>query len=181
MPNEKKSKGIIIVKNGRNPKAQKTGKVDSISVEEPVTVDVDTEEKLNEDIGCADNSACGYDNQKEENMSQNIDNVYENSEQNDKSIENPVPADGFIDSENDNESDDISGQRSSKDTVVIANNVEYAPYLEFGSGTKQGGNHARYIMKRGIESKVGKMKEQVKSILEGNDVGISVGNIVGGK
>lgn len=77
-------------------------------------------------------------------------------------------------------SDDISGQRSSKDTVVIANNVEYAPYLEFGSGTQQGGNHARYIMKRGIESKVGKMKEQVKSILEGNDVDISVGNI-GGK
>lgn len=77
-------------------------------------------------------------------------------------------------------SDDFSSQRSNKDTVVIANNVEYAPYLEFGSGTKQGGNHARYIMKRGIESKVDKMKEQAKSILKGNDVGISVGNI-GGK
>lgn len=76
--------------------------------------------------------------------------------------------------------DDISGQRSQKDTVVIANNVEYAPYLEFGSGTQKGGNHARYIMKRGIESKVDKMKEQAKSILKGNDVGISVGNI-GGK
>lgn len=76
--------------------------------------------------------------------------------------------------------DDISSQRSNKDTVVIANNVEYAPYLEFGSGTQKGGNHARYIMKRGIESKVDKMKEQAKSILKGNDVGISVGNI-GGK
>ena len=76
--------------------------------------------------------------------------------------------------------DDISGKRSNKDTVVIANNVEYAPYLEFGSGTKKGGNHARYIMKRGIESKVDEMKEQAKSILKGNDVGISVGNI-GGK
>jgi hypothetical protein len=77
--------------------------------------------------------------------------------------------------------DDFSARRSNKDTVVIANNVEYAPYLEFGSGTKQGGNHARYIMKRGIESKVEKMKEQAKRILKGNDVGISVGNIGGGK
>jgi hypothetical protein len=77
-------------------------------------------------------------------------------------------------------SDDISKSRSSKDTVVIANNVEYAPYLEFGSGTQKGGNHARYIMKKGIESKVDKMKEQAKKILKGNDVGISVGNI-GGK
>ena len=71
--------------------------------------------------------------------------------------------------------DDISGKRSNKDTVVIANNVEYAPYLEFGSGTKQGGNHARYIMKRGIESKVDKMKEQAKSILKGGDIGVSFG------
>lgn len=71
--------------------------------------------------------------------------------------------------------DDFSGQRSyEKDTVIIANNVEYAPYLEFGSGTKKGGHHARYIMKRGIESKVDKMKEQTKSILEGKEVAISV-------
>ena len=77
--------------------------------------------------------------------------------------------------------DDISGKRSQKDTVVIANNVEYAPYLEFGSGTQEGGNHARYIMKRGIESKVDKMKQQAKEILKGKDVGISVGGIVGGK
>ena len=76
-------------------------------------------------------------------------------------------------------SDDISGQRSPKDTVVIANNVEYAPDLEFGSGTKEGGKHARYIMKRGIESKVGKMKEVAKKILKGEDVGISIGNIGG--
>lgn len=71
--------------------------------------------------------------------------------------------------------DDISGKRSQKDTVVIANNVEYAPYLEFGSGTQKGGKHARYIMKRGIESKVDKMKEQAKSILKGSDIGISFG------
>jgi hypothetical protein len=77
--------------------------------------------------------------------------------------------------------DDISGKRSQKDTVVIANNVEYAPYLEFGSGTKEGGNHARYIMKRGIESKVDKMKTQAKEILKGNDIAVSVGGIVGGK
>lgn len=71
--------------------------------------------------------------------------------------------------------DDISGKRSNKDTVVIANNVEYAPYLEFGSGTKKGGKHARYIMKRGIESKVDKMKEQAKSILKGGDIDVSFG------
>ncbi|MBQ4586250.1 MAG: hypothetical protein IJB13_00475 [Clostridia bacterium] len=110
MPNEKKSKGIIIVKNGRNPKAQKANKVDSVSVEEPVADDVLTEEKLIKDIEHKDNLICGDNNQKEENVSQNIDNVYQNSEQNDKSIENPAPADGFIDSENDNASDDISGQ-----------------------------------------------------------------------
>lgn len=74
--------------------------------------------------------------------------------------------------------DDISGKRSQKDTVVIANNVEYAPYLEFGSGTQEGGNHARYIMKRGIESKVDKMKTQAKEILKGSDIGVSFG---GGK
>lgn len=71
--------------------------------------------------------------------------------------------------------DNFSGQRSVKNTVVIANNVEYAPYLEFGSGTKEGGHHARYIMKRGIESKVDKMKEQAKSILKGSDIGVSFG------
>ena len=74
--------------------------------------------------------------------------------------------------------DNFEGKRSPKDTVVIANNVEYAPHLEFGSGTKQGGKHARYIMKRGIESKVDDMKQQAKEILEGSDIGISFG---GGK
>lgn len=73
--------------------------------------------------------------------------------------------------------DDISGKRSQKDTVVIANNVEYAPYLEFGSGTKKGGNHARYIMKRGIESKLDKMKQQTQAILEGSDISVSFGGI----
>lgn len=71
--------------------------------------------------------------------------------------------------------DDISGKRSQKDTVVIANNVEYAPYLEFGSGTKEGGKHARYIMKRGIESKFEKMKEQAKDILQGTEISVSFG------
>lgn len=71
--------------------------------------------------------------------------------------------------------DDISGKRSNKNTVIIANNVEYAPYLEVGSGTKEGGHHARYIMKRGIESKLDKMKQQAKDILKGADVGVSFG------
>ena len=70
--------------------------------------------------------------------------------------------------------DDISAQRSEKDTVVIANNVEYAPYLEVGSGTRKGGHHARYIMKRGIESKLPEMEKQTKEILEGKEVGILV-------
>ncbi len=70
--------------------------------------------------------------------------------------------------------DDISAQRAPKDTVIIANNVEYAPYLEYGTGTQKGGHHARYIMKRGIESKLSKMEEQTKEILEGKNVSISV-------
>ena len=77
-------------------------------------------------------------------------------------------------------SDNISSQRSSKNTVVIANNVEYAQDLEVGSGTKKGGKHARYIMKRGIESKIDKMKEQTEKILKGNDISINITNI-GGK
>ena len=71
--------------------------------------------------------------------------------------------------------DDITGNRSGKDTVIVANNVEYAPYLEFGSGTQEGGHHARYIMKRGIESKLSEMKTVAKSILEDSDVGVSFG------
>ena len=63
--------------------------------------------------------------------------------------------------------DDISAQRAPKDTVIIANNVEYAPYLEYGSGTKEGGHHARYIMKRGIESVLPDMEKQTKEIFEG--------------
>ena len=131
MPNEKKSKGIIIVKNGRNPKAQKAGKVDSVSVEEAVADDVVTKEKLSEDIEHKDNLICGDNNQKEENMSQNIDNVYENSEQNDKSIENSAPADGVFDSENDNASDDISGQAAedaadnNTEQTAVEDNKEY--------------------------------------------------------
>lgn len=70
--------------------------------------------------------------------------------------------------------DDISMQRADKDTVIIANNVEYAPYLEFGTGTKEGGHHARYIMKKGIESKLSDMERQTRKIFEGKDIGISV-------
>lgn len=70
--------------------------------------------------------------------------------------------------------DNFSGQRSQPNKVVIANNVEYAPYLEFGSGTQQGGHHARYIMKRGIESKFAEMQRQTKQIFEGKDIGLSL-------
>lgn len=123
MPNEKKSKGIIIVKNGRNPKAQKTDKTVGVKDEKAVADDVVTEEKLSKDIEHKDNVICGDDNQKEENMSQNIDNVCQNLEQNDKSIENPAPADGFIDGENDNASDDISRQAAEE---AADNNTEQA-------------------------------------------------------
>ena len=71
-------------------------------------------------------------------------------------------------------SDNFSMQRAPSDTVIIANNVEYAPYLEFGTGTKKGGHHARYIMKRGIESKLVKMKLVTQEVFEGKDVDISV-------
>lgn len=71
--------------------------------------------------------------------------------------------------------DNISGNRSQKNTVVIANNVEYAPYLEFGSGKKEGGKHPRYIMKRGIESKFKKMESQAKAILKDESLEIRFG------
>lgn len=77
--------------------------------------------------------------------------------------------------------DNFSGQRSfQKNTVIVANNVEYAKYLEIGSGSKEGGKHARYIMKRGIESKIDKMKDFTKKILKDEDVGISVSGLQGG-
>lgn len=69
--------------------------------------------------------------------------------------------------------DNFSNQRADGNTVIIANNVEYAPYLEFGSGTQQGGHHARYIMKRGVESKIDEMEKTAKSILKG-DTNISI-------
>lgn len=72
--------------------------------------------------------------------------------------------------------DNIANQRADANTVIIANNVEYAPYLEFGSGTKEGGHHARYIMKRGIESKVDEMKIQTIKIMKGaTELNISFG------
>lgn len=77
-------------------------------------------------------------------------------------------------------SDNFAQQRSfQKNTVVIANNVEYAQYLEIGSGSKEGRKHARHIMKRGIESKIDKMKDFTKRILKDEDVGISVSGLQG--
>lgn len=70
--------------------------------------------------------------------------------------------------------DNFAAQRADSNTVVIANNVEYAPYLEYGSGTKKGGHHARYIMKRGIESKLVKMKLVTQEVFEGKDVDLDV-------
>lgn len=70
--------------------------------------------------------------------------------------------------------DNFSAQRANTDTVIIANNVEYAPYLEVGSGTRKGGKHARYIMKRGIEGKLIKMKLLTQEIFEGNNIDMSV-------
>ena len=75
--------------------------------------------------------------------------------------------------------DNFAGQRADKDTVVIANNVEYAPYLEFGTGTKKDGHHARYIMKRGIESKIDTMKKDAEQILKGEKFSMSISGIGG--
>lgn len=77
--------------------------------------------------------------------------------------------------------DDFSGQRSNKDTVIIANNVEYAPYLEFGRGLKEGGSHPRYIMRRGIDSKKEAMKTEVEQILKGKSTILFSGIAVGDK
>ena len=77
-------------------------------------------------------------------------------------------------------SDDFSGQRADKDTVVIANNVEYAPYLEFGTGTKEGGHHARNIMRMGIEGKIPTMKRDAEQILKGQGK-MSISGITGGE
>lgn len=76
--------------------------------------------------------------------------------------------------------DNFSSQRADKDTVVIANNVEYAPYLEFGTGTRQGGRRARHIMRRGIESRMATMKRDMEQILKGEKAELSVGNVEGG-
>lgn len=70
--------------------------------------------------------------------------------------------------------DNFAAQRADINTVVVANNVEYAPYLEYGSGTRKGGKHARYIMKRGIESKLVKMKLLTQEILQGRNIDMSV-------
>lgn len=76
--------------------------------------------------------------------------------------------------------DNFAGQRADKDTVVIANNVEYAPYLEFGSGTQQGGHHARNIMRRAIDLSVPFMREDMEQILKGQGT-MNISGITGGK
>lgn len=58
-------------------------------------------------------------------------------------------------------SDDISSSRAEPNTVVIANNVPYAPYLEFGHGTQVGGAHARWILKRAVEEKIPDIKNAI--------------------
>ena len=75
--------------------------------------------------------------------------------------------------------DNFAGQRAPSHKVIIANNVEYAPYLEFGTGAKKGGHHARYIMKRGIESKIDRMKKDAEQILKGEKFSISISGIGG--
>lgn len=76
-------------------------------------------------------------------------------------------------------SDNFTQQRAPQDTVIIANNVEYAPYLEYGSGTQEGGHHARYIMKRGIESKIPEITETLKKVLKGDGVNVTITKIGG--
>ena len=66
------------------------------------------------------------------------------------------------------------GDRGFTYRCTVGTNVEYAPYLEVGSGTKEGGKHARYIMKRGIESKFDEMKKQTEEILKGGNGNISI-------
>lgn len=68
--------------------------------------------------------------------------------------------------------DNITNNRSNKGQVIIANNVEYAAFLEAGTSR---GMHARNIMKRGIESKFDDMKSKVKKVLVNTD--ITVGDI----
>lgn len=69
--------------------------------------------------------------------------------------------------------DDFSGHRADANTVVIANNVDYAPYLEFGHGTQAKGAHARWILKRAVEEKIPEVETLVKQKL-GDEMGISV-------
>lgn len=70
-------------------------------------------------------------------------------------------------------SDDISKNRAEPNTVVIANNVPYAPYLEFGHGTQVGGAHARWILKRAVEEKISEVETLVKQNLS-DEAGIDV-------
>lgn len=60
-------------------------------------------------------------------------------------------------------SDSLLGKTSEKNTVIIANNVEYAKFLEVGTRYIP----ARHIMKNGIESKRDEMKQRAEKILKG--------------
>lgn len=60
--------------------------------------------------------------------------------------------------------DNISEQRADENTVVIANNVEYASDLEAGLGTQEGGMHARWILKRAVEEKIPDIKNAITGV-----------------
>lgn len=60
--------------------------------------------------------------------------------------------------------DDISKQRADENTVVIANNVEYASDIEAGFGTKKGGMHSRWILKRAVEEKIPDIKNAITGV-----------------
>lgn len=62
--------------------------------------------------------------------------------------------------------DNITNNRADQDTVIIANNVEYASFLETGTSKM----HARNILRRGIDSKKFDMERQAKKILKNTDI-----------
>lgn len=69
--------------------------------------------------------------------------------------------------------DDISNNRANANTVVIANNVPYSIYLEFGHGTQVGGAHAKWILKRAVEEKIPEAEKLIKQIL-GDEMSINI-------
>lgn len=70
----------------------------------------------------------------------------------------------------------ILSSRAPTHTLIIANNVEYAPYLEFGTSRMP----ARNIMRRAIEGVYIFLRADAEQILKGDFEGISIGNVTGG-